>query len=281
MKAGGEFGGSRTRQEPGSESVVASGRQRHFHQEIEATFDAIFIGLGLGRCAVEYPGEVFRGIEALVLSSNHTQPCTRSPWATASPSSAAGIPPSMPSLSQALGAKKPRSFIAGPDRYAAYEFEQVDGESGPCGVPLPRRALESLERHGHVTAELASGQYKRQTRNPARHGIRRALRHVLTPSRAEQVSMLKTLFRCSVDRRGVVNHHPTPRDKFLTYSPGAIAPTAAAKSSTPLPKQKGTRGIHAFWRPTGIGPDTTVATRGKGAPRVRFDRPIRVTELEK
>jgi glutamate synthase (NADPH/NADH) small chain len=264
-------------------------------KEIEGSFDAIFIGLGLGRGArLDIPGEDLpEVIEALdFIEQIHVKPLHEVPVGRRVAVIGGGNT-AIDAVTQAkrLGAEKAvLIYRRGQAEMPAYEFEQEMAKTDGAEFLFHAAPVEILsDGSGHVgglrLARTASTNGKLQLLSGTEFD--EPFDMILTAiGEQKQVSLLKTLFpTLELDRRGVVNHNADTRQTNIphVFTGGDCANGGREVVNAVAEGKKAARGIHAFLGGQTIAGPTQPSRFGvKGLPvGSGYESPIRVTELAK
>jgi glutamate synthase (NADPH/NADH) small chain len=263
-------------------------------EQIQKEFDALFLGLGLGKGArLNVPGEDLpEVVEALeFIEQLHTRPLHQVPVGDRVAVIGGGNT-AIDAVTQArrLGARDAAIvYRRSQAEMPAYDFEQRLAKTDGARFLFNVVPLEVLsDGTGHVTglklARTANANGKLQTL--AASEFTEPFDMVIKAIGEEkQVSLFKKLFPAlELDTRGVVVRNP---DMGQTNIPGVFAGGDCANGGAEVVNavaegKKAARGIHAlFAGPAASGPIQPSRYGVKSAPvGSGFDRPIRVTELE-
>ena len=262
--------------------------------QIQKEFDALFLGLGLGKgTRLNIPGEDLpEVVEALeFIEQLHTHPLHQVPLGDRVAVIGGGNT-AIDAVTQArrLGAREAAIvYRRSQAEMPAYDFEQRLAKTDRARFLFNVVPLEILsDGTGHVTglklARTASANGKLQTL--AGTEFTEPFDMVIKAIGEEkQVNLFKKHFPAlELDKRGVVVRNP---DTGQTNIPGVFTGGDCANGGAEVVNavaegKKAARGIHAlFAGPAASGPIQPSRYGVKGAPvGSGFDRPIRVTELE-
>jgi dihydropyrimidine dehydrogenase (NAD+) subunit PreT len=262
--------------------------------EIEKSFDAIFIGLGLaGGTRLNIPGEDLpEVIEALdFIEDIHAKPLHEVPVGTRVAVIGGGNT-AIDAVTQArrLGAEKAvLIYRRGQEEMPAYEFEQEIARTDGAEFLLHVAPVEILsDRTGHVSgiklARSASANGKVQIL-PGTEFVEPFDMVIKAIGEQKQVNLLKQLFpRLELDRRGAVVYDANTGQTNLPkiFAGGDCANGGREVVNAVAEGKKAARGMHAlFGGKTTAGPIQPSRYGVKGVPvGSGFDKPIRVPELE-
>lgn len=263
--------------------------------QLEKEFDAIFLGVGLGKGArLNIPGEELpEVIEALdFIEQLHTQPLHEVAVGDRVAVIGGGNT-AIDAVTQAkrLGAREAVIvYRRSQEQMPAYEFEQelarTDGARFLFNV-VPTEILSNGTGHvaGLRLARTASTDGKLQV-VPGSEFVEPFDMVIKAIGEEKQVGLFKKLLpKLELDRRGVVVHHPDTGQTNMPriFTGGDCANGGREVVNAVAEGKKAARGIHAFFAgQTVAGPIQASRFGVKGPPLGSgFDRPIRVPELEK
>jgi glutamate synthase (NADPH/NADH) small chain len=264
-------------------------------EQIQKEFDAVFLGLGLGKgTRLNVPGEDLpEVVEALdFIEQIHTRPLHQVPVGDRVAVIGGGNT-AIDAVTQArrLGARDAAIvYRRSQEDMPAYEFERTLARADGARFLFNVVPVEILSNGtGHVTglklARTASADGKLQVL-PGSEFVEAFDMVIMAIGEAKQVGLFKKLFpKLELDKRGVVVRNP---DTGQTNTPGVFAGGDCANGGREVVNavaegKKAARGIHALLAgQTASGPIQPSRYGVKGAPvGSGFDRPIRVTELER
>jgi glutamate synthase (NADPH/NADH) small chain len=263
--------------------------------QIQKEFDAVFLGLGLGKGArLNVPGEDLpEVVEALdFIEQIHTRPLHQVPVGDRVAVIGGGNT-AIDAVTQAkrLGARDAAIvYRRSQEDMPAYQFEQTLARTDGARFLFNVVPVEILSNGtGHVTglklARTASADGKVQIL-PGSEFVEAFDMVIMAIGEAKQVGLFKELFpKLELEKRGVVVRNT---DTGQTNVPGVFAGGDCANGGREVVNavaegKKAARGIHAlFAGQAASGPIQPSRYGVKGAPvGSGFDRPIRVTELER
>jgi glutamate synthase (NADPH/NADH) small chain len=176
------------------------------------------------------------------------------------------------------------------DDMSAYEFEQQMAKADGCELLFHLMPVEILSDHaGHVTglklARTASAHGKLQVL-PSTEFVEPFDMVIKAIGEQKQVGLLKKLFpHLELDKRGVVVHNPETGQTNLpkVFAGGDCANGGREVVNAVAEGKKAARGMHAMFAGQKVtGPVQASRYGVRTAPiGAGFDKPIRVTELEK
>ena len=263
--------------------------------EIEKEFDAIFVGVGLsGGSRMNIPGEdLHEVLDALdFIERIHSQPLHQVPVGNRVAVIGGGNT-AIDAVTQAkrLGAERAvMIYRRSQEDMSAYEFEQKLAKADGCEILFHCVPLEILSDHaGHVTglklARTASANGKMQIL-PSTEFIEPFDMVIKAIGEQKQVGLLKKLFpHLELDKRGVVVHSSETGQTNLpkVFTGGDCANGGREVVNAVAEGKKAARGIHSMFIGQKIAGPIQASRYGvNGMPMGSgFERPIRVTELER
>jgi glutamate synthase (NADPH/NADH) small chain len=263
--------------------------------ELERSFDAIFIGVGLGGGArLGIPGEDLpEVIEALeFIEQVHTKPLHEVAVGRRVAVIGGGNT-AIDAVTQAKRLGVERAVLIyrrGQAEMPAYAFEQEIAKADGCELMFHAAPVEVLaDAHGHVQGlklvrtEVAGGKVKLLAGTEFVEPFDMVITAI---GEQKQVALLKRLFPAlALDSRGVVACN---RDTGQTNLPQVFAGGDCANGGREVVNavaegKKAARGMHALFSGDKVSGPVQASRLGvKGTPSGSgFDRPIRVPELEK
>jgi glutamate synthase (NADPH/NADH) small chain len=263
-------------------------------EQIQPEFDAVFLGVGLGKGArLNIPGEELpEVIEALdFIEKVHTLPLEKVAVGERVAVIGGGNT-AIDAVTQAkrLGAREAVIvYRRSQEEMPAYEFEQELAKSDGARFLFNTAPVEILSTGtGHVTglklARTASANGKLQVL-PGTEFTEPFDMVIKAIGEEKQVALLKKLLpKLELDRRGVVVRNPDTGQTNLAhvFAGGDCANGGREVVNAVAEGKKAARGIHAYFAGRAVtGPVQPSRYGVKGTPAGSgFDRPIRVLELE-
>ena len=262
--------------------------------EIEKSFEAIFVGIGLGGSTrLNVPGEDLPEVlEALdFIEQIHSKPLHEVAVGTRVAVIGGGNT-AIDAVTQAkrLGADKAMMIYRRSElEMSAYEFEQKLAKTDGAEFLLHAAPLEVVSSpDGHVTGikliRTVSGNGKFET-VPGTEWIEPCDMVIKAIGEQKQSGLLKKLFpNLELDKRGVVVQNPDTKQTNLpnVFAGGDCANGGREVVNAVAEGKKAARGIHAYFKGQQVaGPVQPSRLGVKGLPMGSgFDKPIRVPELE-
>jgi dihydropyrimidine dehydrogenase (NAD+) subunit PreT len=262
--------------------------------DIEKEFDAIFVGLGLGRGQqMNIPGENLpEVIQALdFIEKLHTAPLHKVPVG-ARVAVIGGGNTAIDAVTQAkrLGAEKAMLiYRRGEADMSAYDFEQELAKKDGCEFVLNAAPVEVIADNGHVAGiKLARTKVVNGKAEliPGEEWVEPVDMVIKAIGEPKQVELLKRLFpKIELDKRGAITYDRTTGATNLPkiFAGGDCANGGREVVNAVGEGKKAARGIHAmFENQQVVGPVQQSRLGVKTAPfGSGLDKPIRVPELEK